>query len=82
MSVSVCLLPLQVRGAFFRLICTYLQKQSSAIVLEKPLSQAVFSGLRETDPSVIVHAWETILVAVEKVEVTLCMLYEYSEVLI
>ena len=47
----------------------YLQKHSSGTVQDKPLCLAVFSGLRESDPSVIVHAWETILVAVDKIEV-------------
>jgi len=48
----------------------YLQKHSSGSAQDKPLCLAVFSGLRESDPSVIVYAWEAILIAVDKVEVS------------
>jgi len=49
---------------------TYLQKQSTDISQPgKQLCQAVFSGLRETDPSTIVPAWQAMLVIMNKLEV-------------
>ena len=64
-----CLL-LQIRAAFFKLMGTYLCKLNSDISQpEKQLCQAVFSGLRETDPSAVVCAWQAMMVVMNKLEV-------------
>ena len=63
-------IPLQIRAAFFKLMSVYLQKQNLDISQPgKQLCQAVFSGLRETDPSAVVSAWDAILVVMSKLEV-------------
>ena len=61
---------LQIRAAFFKLMGTYLYKQNTDVSQPgKQLCQAVFSGLRETDPSAVVSAWEAMLVVMNKLEV-------------
>jgi len=48
----------------------YLQKQNLDVSQPgKQLCQAVFSGLREIDPSAVVSAWEAMLVVMSKLEV-------------
>ena len=68
----VCVLSflLQIRAAFFKLMGTYLCKLNSDVSQpEKQLCQAVFSGLRETDPSAVVCAWQAMMVVMNKLEV-------------
>ena len=61
---------LQIRAAFFKLMSTYLSKQNADVSQpEKLLCQAVFSGLRETDPSAIVCAWQAMMTVMNKLEV-------------
>ena len=61
---------LQIRAAFFKLMGTYLHKQNIDVSQpDKQLCQAVFSGLRETDHSAVVSAWEAMLVVMNKLEV-------------
>ena len=61
---------LQIRAAFFKLMGTYLSKQNTDVSQpEKQLCQAVFSGLREMDPSAIVCAWQAMMVVMDKLEV-------------
>ena len=69
MILKVWLL-LQIRAAFFKLMGTYLHKQSIDVSQPgKQLCQAVFSGLRETDSSAVVSGWEAMLVVMNKLEV-------------